>query len=115
MTTHIHKHQTPTMDACIHACEEAHDALQHAVHDCLKKAGRHADAAHIGIMLDCAQMCHTAHDFMLRHSSQHGLACHTCEHICSACAKSCEALGDQDIAAICKRCAEACHACHTAG
>ncbi len=101
------------MDATLHACEDAHDALVHAVHDCLKKGGRHAEPGHIGIMLDCAQICHTAHDFILRHSSQHQVTCRACEEICNACAKSCDAVGHADLSELCRKAASACHTTHT--
>jgi hypothetical protein len=104
----IHKHQTPEMHECIHACEDSRDACLHAVHDCLKKGGVHADPHHIGHLLDCAQICLTAHDFMVRHSHLHNITCGACAEICEACAKSCEKLGDADIAAICRRCADQC-------
>lgn len=104
----IHKHQDPQHHECLHACEDCHDACLHAVHDCLKKGGPHADAAHIGQLLDCAQICHTAHDFMLRHSSLHAIVCAACADICEACSKSCEELGDNELAGICMRCAEHC-------
>lgn len=110
----IHKHQDHEHHECIHACEDAHDACLHAVHDCLKKGGEHADAHHIGHLLDCAAIAHAAEDLMLRHSHLHHITCGACAEICEACAKSCEKLGDNDIAAICRRCAELCrkHASH---
>lgn len=107
----IHKHQTPEMDQCIHACGECHDIAIHAIHDCLKKGGKHADAHHIGLLQDCAQMCHTAEDFMLRHSHLHHATCGACAEVCEACAKSCEELGDNDCAAACRKCVETCRKC----
>lgn len=109
---HVHKHQTPEMDECIHACEEVHDALQHAVHDCLKRGGPHASAKHIGVLLDCAQMAHTAHDFMLRHSELHEVTCRACAEICDACAKMCDHAGDEELAQLCRRCAASCRKPH---
>ena len=104
----IHIHQNAEMHDCIHACEDCHDACLHAVHDCLKKGGQHADAHHIGHLLDCVAICHTAHDLMIRHSHLHGITCEACAEICEACAKSCEKLGDAELAKICRRCAEQC-------
>lgn len=110
---HVHKHQTPEMDACIHACENVHDALQHTIHDCLKKGGPHAGARHIGLLLDCAQMAHTAHDFMLRHSELHEVACRACAEICDACATTCHHAGDEELAELCRKCAAACRKPHS--
>lgn len=104
----IHKHQDPATHACIHACEEAHDICVHEVHDCLKKGGKHADPAHIGLLLDCATICHAAEDLMLRHSPMHDSTCRACAEICEACAKSCEEIGDTDCAEACRKCAASC-------
>ena len=106
----VHKHQSPEMHECIHNCEECHDACLHEIHDCLKKGGKHAAADHIGLLMDCAQMCHIAHDFMLRHSRLHAVTCGACANICEDCAKSCEELGDNECAEICRRCAKSCRA-----
>lgn len=110
---HVHKLQTPETDDCIHTCEDVHDACQHAIHDCLKKGGPHASPKHIGILLDCAQVAHTAHDFMLRHSEQHEITCRACAEICDACAKACEQAGDDELAHLCRRCASACRKPHS--
>ncbi|MBS0657243.1 MAG: four-helix bundle copper-binding protein [Verrucomicrobia bacterium] len=98
----------PEMHESIHRCEDCHDACLHAVHDCLKKGGEHAEAHHIGMLLDCAQMCRTAHDFMIRHSHLHPITCAACAQICQACADACDKLGHAELAAICRSCAESC-------
>ena len=108
--TDIHKHISPEMHECIHNCEDCHDACLHEIHDCLKKGGKHAQADHIGLLMDCAQMCHVAHDFMLRHSRLHAVTCGACANICEDCAKSCEELGANECAEICRRCAKTCRA-----
>lgn len=112
--TGIHKHMSPEMHECIHNCEDCHDACLHKIHDCLKKGGKHADAHHIGLLMDCAQMCHIAHDFMLRHSRLHHVTCGACANICEDCAKSCEELGDIECAEICRRCEKTCRAMSSA-
>lgn len=96
------------MHECIHACGDCHDLCVHTVHDCLKKGGQHASPQHIGLLLDCAAVCHVAEDLMLRHSPQHAVTCRAAAEICEACAKSCEENGDADCAAVCRRCAESC-------
>ena len=106
--TDIHKHQRPEEHECIHVCSDCHDICLHAIHDCLKKGGQHADAHHIGLLMDCAMMCHTAEDFMLRHSHQHGVTCGACAKVCDACAESCEKMGDKECAEACRKCAESC-------
>ena len=106
----VHKHQTPEMHECIHNCEDCHDYCLHEIHDRLKKGGKSAHSRHIGILMDCVQMCHTAHDFMVRHSHLHNITCRACAEICEACAESCEEVGATECAEICRRCAQSCAA-----
>jgi len=106
----VHKHQTPEMHECIHNCEDCRDACLHAIHDSLKKGEKHAEPRHIGVLMDCVQICGACHDFMLRHSPLHVVTCRACAEICEACAESCEALGENECAEICRRCAKTCRA-----
>jgi hypothetical protein len=75
--------------------------------------GRHAEAAHVRLLLDCAQICQTSADFMLRGSSYHARTCETCAEVCLACAENCERIGPDDdmmkkCAEVCRRCAASC-------
>jgi hypothetical protein len=75
--------------------------------------GKHADPNHIRLLQDCAQICITSADFMLRGSQYHGLTCAACAQICEACAQECESMADgndfmQRCADACRRCAESC-------
>lgn len=100
------------MKACIDLCTSCHQTCLHNVRHCLEKGGTHADAAHIGRLLDCAQICATSADFMTRHSAHHAAVCGACAAMCRACAESCDALGDDQMmkqcAEECRRCAESC-------
>jgi hypothetical protein len=79
---------------------------------CLQKGGKHAAPEHIRTMLDCAQICATSADFMLRKSPLHRSTCRTCSEVCEACRASCEAIADDDMmrrcADMCRECAESC-------
>lgn len=77
---------------------------------CLELGGKHADPAHIGLLLDCAEICQTSANFMLRNSERHQLTCRTSADICRACAEDCERMGKDDDELI-KRCAEECRRC----
>ena len=100
------------MQACIDACTSCHQTCLHNVRHCLEKGGKHADAAHISLLLDCAQICAASADFMTRHSAKHATVCRACAEVCRACAKSCEAMGDDEMmrkcAEECRRCADSC-------
>jgi len=75
---------------------------------CLDKGGKHAESRHIGLLLDCAEICQTSANFMLRGSDQHPSACAICAEVCERCAARCDQLGNEDFM---RRCAEACRRC----
>ena len=100
------------MAACVQACEEVHDACEHAVQDTHKKSTVYSDVHHIGILLDCAQMARTARDFVLRQSEMHDVTCHACAEICLACARKCYALGESRLVELCHHCASLCRNPH---
>jgi hypothetical protein len=60
-------------------------------------------------MLDCAEICQTSADFMLRGSDRHHLTCRICADICRACAEDCERLAGDD--PMMRECAEECRRC----
>ena len=106
-------HQTsPEMKRCIESCHDCHDICVQTAQHCLEKGGRHAEASHVRLLLDCAQICHTSEDFMLRGSDLHVLTCGACAEVCARCAEACERMGDDEMmrrcAEICRRCAESC-------
>jgi hypothetical protein len=74
--------------------------------------GRHAESAHIRLMLDCAEICQTSANFMLRGSELHSRTCGVCAEVCERCARDCEQLGDdahmRACAEACRRCADSC-------
>jgi hypothetical protein len=101
------------MQSCIEECLECHRICVETAAHCLKMGGKHASPEHIGALLDCAQICQTSADFMLRGSSDHGETCDVCATVCARCADSCETLGKDDdlmrrCAQACRRCAESC-------
>lgn len=100
--------------ACVDACLDARRAcIETAVH-CLTLGGRHAEMQHMGLLVDCAMVCQTAADFLMRGSDLHALTCSTCAVVCRKCADECARFpGDDalsDCAKACRRCAEECEA-----
>jgi hypothetical protein len=93
--------------ACIEACQSCHAVCVETLTHCLTMGGEHADAAHIRTLLDCAQICATSADFMLRGSPMHGSVCDVCADVCNECAASCAALDGPEM----QRCAEECRRC----
>ena len=100
------------MRDCAHVCHECKDACLELLPHCLELGGEHAEPAHIGLLLDCAQICNTAEEFMHRGSSRHEIICGACAQVCDACADDCEQFGDDvqmsACAKACRRCAESC-------
>jgi hypothetical protein len=107
--THTH---TREMQECIDNCTKCHAICVETITHCLGMGGRHAEPEHIGLLRDCAQICATSADFMLRGSSHHSRTCAVCAEICARSAESCAALGNdeamQRCAEACRRCAESC-------
>jgi hypothetical protein len=101
------------MERCIQECQSCHALCLQTVRHCLQLGGEHATAAHIGLLLDCAEICQTSADFMLRGSRFHSRTCGVCAEVCEACAQDCERIGPNDqqmqaCAQACRRCAESC-------
>lgn len=103
-------HLSSEMKSCIDDCLSCHvTCLSDAIGHCLERGGRHTEPAHFKLMLDCAEICQAAANFMARGSEHHRHICRECAEICRACAASCEALGDMgECVAACRRCAESC-------
>jgi len=74
--------------------------------------GQHAEPQHIGLLLDCAEICQTSANFMLRGSDRHMRTCAVCAEVCEQCAQDCERMGDdaqmRACAEVCRRCADSC-------
>jgi hypothetical protein len=101
------------MQEGIAQCQECHSSCLALVNHCLELGGPHADPAHIGLLLDCAEICQTSANFMLRASERHQLTCRVCAEVCWACAEDCERMGAGDAPMLrcvdqCRRCAESC-------
>ena len=92
------------MAECIQACTESHRACTEAQAKCLETGN--CDAGMMRAVMDCAQMCQTSVDFMLRNSEMSPSVCGVCSEICTRCASLCESLGKDD--ATMMACAKAC-------
>ena len=100
------------MQQCIQNALDCHATCLHMLSNhCLEAGGKHVEPKHFKLMLDCAQICITSADFMLRQSDHHQHICAECAEICTACADSCEAVGDmQTCVDACRKCAASCGA-----
>lgn len=112
--SHADTHQdTPAyrnLQACIDACSKCHETCLHmAMTHCLDAGGKNVEAGHFRLMINCAEICQTASNFMLGNSAFHQNICHVCAEICEACALSCEGVGGMDdCVKACRECADSC-------
>ena len=100
------------MEECIQSCTDCHAMCSSTITHCLQLGGRHAAYTHIRLMLDCADICRTSADFMLRGSQFHSRTCDICAEICDRCAEDCDKFIDDEhmslCAEVCRQCATSC-------
>lgn len=107
-----HSGTNPKMQECINNCQTCHAVCLETTVHCLEMGGKHTEPAHLRLMLDCAEICQTSANFMLRGSNFHGRTCGVCAEVCERCAEDCEKFGDdammQACARTCRTCAASC-------
>ena len=106
-------HGDDEMKKCIQLCQDCHALCTQTVAHCLRLGGRHATPDHIGLLLDCSQICEITAQYLLRGSSLHERICGLCAEACKQCAESCvRTAGDDQIVKqcveMCGRCADSC-------
>ena len=102
-------HSDDEMKKCAQLCQDCHALCTETIQHCLKLGGRHAAPEHIGLLLDCAQLCETTAQYLLRGSSLHERICSLCADVCRQCAENCVQLAGDD--QMVKQCAELCRRC----
>ena len=100
----MHHKMNDEMQDCIKACLDTSDVCNQTITHCLSTGGVHAEASHIQLLLDCAEICQTSASFMGRQSIRHADICRICSDICQKCAESCRVFDDKAMS----QCAEAC-------
>ena len=102
---------SPDMQRCVENCTACHAVCVRTIQHGLGMGGKHADAARIRLMTDCAEICAVGADFMLRMSALHGRVCGVCTEVCRRCADDCEWVGGGGDDGQMRRCVEACRRC----
>jgi hypothetical protein len=102
-------HMNDKMQQCIELCRDCHAMCMQTIAHGLKLGGRHAVPDHIRLLMDCAQMCTTTVDYMLRGSSFHDRVCRLCSDLCAQCGQDCVKVAGDD--QLIKRCIEVCRQC----
>ena len=98
-------------NTCADLCQATRQSCLETMLYCLGRGGPYADADHIRLLADCAEMCQTAADFMLRESPLHGSVCAVCAEVCDQCAIECDAFAEsrlEQCARLCRQCAASC-------
>lgn len=112
MSNIVRSQMNSGMQQCVDNCLNCYEVCLGTVNYCLQKGGKHAEPAHIRLLLDCAEICQTCPNFMIRDSDLYKGICGACADICDRCAQSCERFGDdaqlKSCAELCRRCAESC-------
>lgn len=98
------------MKPCVDACSHCHETCLHAaMTHCLAAGGKHVEASHFRLLINCAEICQVSTNFLLSGSAFHQQVCAICAEICDACAKSCEQVGGMDdCVKACRECAVSC-------
>ena len=101
------------MQQCIQECLDCYSACTTTAAHCLEMGGKHAARQHQTALLDCATICQTSADFMLRGSPMHARVCGVCAEACRQCEEECRRMADGDemmlqCAEACRRCGESC-------
>ena len=103
------EHLTAEMGECIARCTSCYNACVETTIHCLTMGGEHAAVEHIRLLLDCAQVCATSRDYMLRGSDFHPQACGLCAQVCQRYAEWTDEHPGVD--AVMRRCGEECRGC----
>ena len=100
------------MQECIEECLNCHAVCTMTLQHCIASGGDRTEVNLVGILLDCAEMCQTSANFMLRGSPYHVITCGACAELCRACEEACRNVQDDEqlahCADVCASCAEAC-------
>lgn len=101
------------LERCIENCTNCHRiCLETAAMHFRGEGSRDISEAMVRLLIDCAEICRTSADFMIRGSEVHAHTCRACAAICERCADECDRMGaDPHMAAcveICRKCAESC-------
>jgi hypothetical protein len=102
--------QDRSMQSCIEACTHCYQVcLQTAMNHCLNMGGKHVEAEHFRLMMNCAEICQMSANFQLSSSQFSHHLCAVCAEVCDACAMDCEKIGGMDECVVaCERCADSC-------
>jgi hypothetical protein len=80
------QHTDDEMKKCIQLCRDCHAMCTQTIAHCLNSVGAMPHPITF-LLADCAQMCATSADYMLRESPFHDRICRLCSELCKQCAQ----------------------------
>lgn len=97
---------------CIQECTECHRVCLDTAQYCLQHGGENAEPEHVRLLLDCAEICQTCANFMIRNSDLHTIICEASAEVCQQCYEDCDQFDNdpqmKTCAEVCRRCSESC-------
>ena len=100
------------LQECVEECLNCHAVCTLTLQHCIASGGEYTEVNLVGVLLDCAELCQTSANFMLRGSPYHVITCGACAELCRACEEACRAhAGDEQLAHcadVCATCADSC-------
>jgi hypothetical protein len=105
---------TPEVRRCVESASDAYTSCTETLTYSLSGGGELANPWHIRLLIDCAEICQTTQNALLRASELTPLLTTVCAEACEKCAESCRAVDSADeqletCAEVCLHCAECCH------
>lgn len=100
------------MKDCIDLCTASHRICLETANHLASAIGIAAPPLLIALLNDCAEVCQSTANSMIRKSALHPILCRSCAEACERCASECDQqTADRQLAicaAACRRCASGC-------
>lgn len=102
---------TDEVRECLRDSLDCYQTCTETIARCLITGGKHAAYEHLNLLMDCAKICNTNADFIIRNSPYYPQTCGITADICDECADNCDRFDEdfmKECSAVCRRCAESC-------
>lgn len=96
---------------CLKNSFDCYQKCTETITRCITLEGKHFEPEHLNLLMDCARICVTNADFILRNSNCYQQTCSITANICDECADNFERFEEdfmKECANVCRRCAESC-------
>jgi hypothetical protein len=96
---------------CIQECLICYRTCTETTIKCINTGGKHSEGRHLNLLMDCAKICNSNTNFMLRNSRYYPQTCALTAEICDKCADDCDRFDEEfmkNCASVCQHCAKSC-------